>query len=86
MHCVCTHSNSDDATDEDITVEDMVGTEINDNHNPSLGDIVEVYWVGDKKWFEGEVTDVEGNLFEVHYTDGEKLRHNSSCTKLRLKL
>ena len=50
-----------------------------------MGDIVEVYWVGEGKWFEGEVIGLKTGLYRVHYKyDSEKLWHNSS-TKVRLK-
>ena len=55
------------------------------DYTPSIGDIVEVYWVGEGEWFEGEVTDVEGSLFAVSYKDGHDLRHDYSCTRVRLK-
>ena len=43
-------------------------------YRPSLGDIIEVYWVDENKWFEGEVVDTRGGgEYRVHYVlDGEK--------------
>ena len=39
-----------------------------------MGDIVEVYWVGEGKWFEGEVIGLKTGLYRVHYKyDSEKL-------------
>ena len=47
--------------------------------NLIVGDIVEVYWRGEKKWYEGEVTGIDhddDNLVEVHYkSDNQKLWH-----------
>ena len=41
-----------------------------------IGDIVEVYWSGEKEWYEGEVTGIDDKLVEVHYkSDNQKLWH-----------
>ena len=44
-----------------------------------LGDMVEVFWKGENKWFEGEITDVclEDKTFQVIYqVDSECLWHS----------
>ena len=56
-------------------------------YTPKYGDIVEVYWVGEGQWFEGEVVDVnDEGLYRVHYvSDGQKIWHDHS-EGVRLKL
>ena len=52
----------------------------------NLGDIVEVYWSGNKEWYEGEVTSVdkEDNTVEVHYkVDGNILWHSEDVYRIR---
>ncbi len=62
------------------------GPDKNGEYNPQVGDIVEVLWIGEGRWFEGEVLDVEDDQFKVFYKyDGEKHWHDSS-TNVRLKL
>jgi len=50
------------------------------------GDRIEVYWVGEKKWFEGTVTGIsrtEGQ-FEIYYPeDKQQLWHNASEYSIR---
>lgn len=51
-------------------------TEIIDFEHLYIGDIVEVYWKGDDKWYEGVITDVDAvdKQFEVLYrSDSKKL-------------
>lgn len=67
------------------------GSESNDEggdlFRPDLGDTVEVYWVDEKAWYEGEVIDTNANMFQVHYVlDGEKHYHEFYDTKVRLKM
>ena len=54
----------------------------------NVGDLVEVYWHGEKKWFEGEVIscdmDSEESI-EIHYKDGAKLWHSEKDYKMRLQ-
>ena len=60
----------------DVPVKDMV-----------VGDCVEVYWRGDKKWYEGRITavDMAFRQFEVEYfLDGETLTHNEADYKVRM--
>ena len=54
---------------------------------PKYGDIVEVFWVGEGQWFEGEVIDVnDEGLYRVYYvSDAKKIWHDSSAG-VRLKL
>ena len=51
-----------------------------------VGEIVEVWWEGEKQWFEGEITSLENRrkMFEVFYPcDGKKLLHRSSDYPVR---
>ena len=53
----------------------------------SVGDFVEVWWQGDRKWYEGRVTgvDMDEKQFEVEYfDDGKVLTHNDSEYKVRM--
>ena len=46
-----------------------------------LNDCVEVYWKGDRKWYEGRIlmVDVENEQFEVEYfLDDQILLHNAA--------
>ena len=55
----------------------------------NVSDIVEVYWKGEGKWYEGEVTglDTDSDLFEIHYkSDNQKLWHSLDDYKVRLML
>lgn len=50
------------------------------------GDLVEVYWSGDKKWFKGRVTGISRSerQFEVYYpVDQRQLWHNCSEYAIR---
>ena len=52
-----------------------------------VGDCVEVWWKGDRKWYEGRITevDMEEKQFEVEYfDDGKVLTHNDSEYKVRM--
>ena len=54
-------------------------------YTPQLGDIVEVYWVGEGKWFEGEVIDTNPKQYRVHYkSDSQKHWHDKSA-RVRVK-
>ena len=55
--------------------EETTASEIIEFENLYIGDIVEVYWEGENKWFEGHITNVDAvdRLFEVFYKiDSEK--------------
>ena len=85
-------TDSDTDTDTDTDTDDMTLTEIRaelglirGGYSPKLGDIVEVFWVGEGKWFEGEVIGVKKGLYRVFYKfDSEKHWHDSSA-RVRLK-
>ena len=52
-----------------------------------VSDIVEVYWKGEQKWYEGEVTDLDLDdmTVEIHYkSDGKKLYHSLDTYQMRL--
>ena len=57
-----------------------------DKYCPCLGDVVEVYWVDEKVWYEGEVIDTrERGEYRVHYvSDSQKLWHDRK-SRVRLK-
>ena len=62
----------------DIPIEDMV-----------IGDCVEVWWKGDKQWYEGRITGVNLDVkqFEVEYFDDDQvLTHNDSEYKVRMSV
>ena len=73
--------------DKSCSDDDRVGDNIIVLSDLNLGDIVEVYWHGDKEWYEGEVTgcDEESCLVEVHYkSDNKKLWHTDDYKFRRL--
>ena len=78
-------SESESLSDDDIPLAKL--PPLKKNHKPSLGDIVEVLWMGEGQWFEGEIIDLrEGDEYRVHYKfDGQKLWHDQS-SRVRLKL
>ena len=44
----------------------------------TIGNMVEVYWEGDKKWYEGEITDVcedDGTYQVLYELDSKTLWH-----------
>ena len=52
-----------------------------------INDCVEVYWKGDRKWYEGRMlmVDMENEQFEVEYfLDDEILVHNAADYKVRM--
>ena len=60
----------------DVTLEDM-----------TVGECVEVYWKGDRVWYEGRIiaVDTSEKQFEVEYfLDGETLLHNAEDYKVRM--
>lgn len=62
--------------------------EHDDNTTPfedvNVGDKVEVYWHGERKWFAGVVTGCDGGLVEVYYNlDKHKLWHSEDDYKIR---
>ena len=65
---------------------DTTATELIDFQDMTVGMVVEVYWEGEKTWYEGEVTDINGELreFEVCYKeDGETLWHKPEWYSVR---
>ena len=59
----------------DVSIEDM-----------TIGDVVEVFWKGDNRWYEGRITDFNPSerQFEVFYfSDDQHLNHNESEYKVR---
>ena len=62
-------------SDDNKSSEETTASELIDFDHLFLGDIVEVYWEGEKRWFEGVITDVDAvdRTFEVLYkSDSEK--------------
>ena len=53
--------------------------------NLTTGEGVQVHWVSEGKWYEGEVieTDETDQTFHIHYVTGEKLWHPFSDFKVR---
>ena len=52
----------------------------------SVGECVQVYWKGERKWYEGEIKDIDNNdrTFEVYYpSDGKQLWHDEADYPLR---
>ena len=83
-------SESDDASDippqmaQDNTANIIIDVPIQDMR---LNDCVEVYWKGDRKWYEGRIlmVDVENEQFEVEYfLDDQILLHNAADYKVRM--
>ena len=65
---------------------DTTATELVEIEDLSVGEIVEVYWEGEKKWFEGEVRDINLQLreFEVFYPgDDETSWHKQEWYSVR---
>lgn len=55
--------------------------------NMNVNDCVEVYWKGDREWYEGRITaiNLDEKQFEVEYfMDGKTLVHNEAEYKVRL--
>ena len=53
----------------------------------NVGEIVEVYWKGMKKWYEGEVTDKDDkdDTVEIQYKeDNSKMYHSLKDYRMRL--
>ena len=53
----------------------------------NVGDMVEVYWKGDRVWYEGEITNVDlgTKQFEINYfLDNKTLTHNDADYKVRM--
>ena len=69
----CFDEVSETESDEDRVVVTLSLEEMN------IGEMVEVFWKGEDKWFEGEITDVclEDKTFQVIYQlDSECLWHS----------
>ena len=69
----CFEEGSETESDEDRVVVTLSLEEMN------IGEMVEVFWKGEDKWFEGEITDVclEDKTFQVIYQlDSECLWHS----------
>ena len=82
-------SDSDSDSSDDIPLDLLLkaNKERETEYEPKIGDTVEVYWKVEKKWFEGEVLDVEEDMFQVSYvSDGQHHWHECSKTRARLKL
>ena len=65
---------------------DTTATELVEFEDLTVGMVVEVFWEGEKTWFEGEVTDINHDLreFEVYYKqDGERLWHKPEWYSVR---
>ena len=78
---VCSDEEGDASDEECTDREDSAFNTLN------VGDIVEVYWKGMKKWYEGEVTDKDDkdDTVEIHYKeDGQKLYHSLDTYRMRL--
>ena len=74
--------------DDNNSSEETTATELIDFDHLFLGDIVEVYWQGEKTWFEGVITDVDSvdRTFEVLYkSDSEKFWHSEKDYPVRDK-
>ena len=82
-----TDTDTDSDSEDDIPLDDLrvrMGL-VKGSYTPKLGDIVEVYWVGEGKWFEGEVIQVKKGMYRVFYKfDSEKMWHDKSA-RVRLK-
>ena len=77
-------SSDDSDSEDDIPIAQLPRIK-RKNHKCKVGDIVEVWWTGECKWFEGEVIGVKKNgWFRVHYKfDGQKHWHDTT-TRVRL--
>ena len=65
-------------SEDDIPIAQLKS--IRRDYKPSKGEIVEVFWMGEGKWFEGEVIAVKRGMYRVHYkADSEKLWHDKSA-------
>ena len=74
------------AQDPDAYESDTTATELVEFEDMTVGMVVEVFWEGEKAWFEGEVTDINHELreFEVHYKqDAERLWHKPEWYSVR---
>ena len=67
-------------SDDDVTIELEIELD-----QMSEGDLVEVYWRGDNKWYPGEVSgiDLDDKTFQIDYLDGKKLWHSTEFYKCR---
>ena len=75
-------------SDDNKSSEETTASELIDFDHLFLGDIVEVYWEGEKRWFEGVITDVDAvdRTFEVLYkSDSEKFWHSEKEFPVREK-
>ena len=75
--------SSDESSDES---EETTASDIIEFEDLYIGDIVEVYWEGEDKWFEGTVQDVDAvdRQFEVFYkADSQKLWHDAKYYPVR---
>ena len=78
------HTEVSDATEDDDDSVSIAMT-IDKFENLTTGEGVQVHWVSEGKWYEGEVieTDETDQTFHIHYVTGEKLWHPFSDFKVR---
>ena len=77
----------EEGSDNDTSDEECTEREDCTFDSLGVGDIVEVYWKGMKKWYEGEVTDKDNKdgTVEIHYKgDNQKLYHSLDNYRMRL--
>lgn len=75
-----------DSCTSDESSEETTASDIIEFEDLYLADIVEVYWEGENKWFEGTITDVDAvdRQFEVFYkSDSKKLWHEAKYYPVR---
>ena len=73
---LCSDVSSASGSDDDRVIVHIRAVE-----DITVGEIIEVYWKGEKEWYEGEVTGVDLNdrTYEVLYkTDSSRLWHTVS--------
>ena len=78
--------DSEGVSDEDCDSSDKVEVSLSFDEL-RVGECVEVYWEGEGKWFEGEVTglDTEGKQYKVFYReDSQEWWHDPSNYPMRL--
>ena len=72
--------------EEESSSEETTASDVIEFEHLFLGDIVEVYWEGENKWYEGAITDVDAveRQFEVLYkSDSTKFWHNAKDYPVR---
>ena len=74
----CEGEDSGGEGEEESGDDDRVIVDITSVEDMAVGEIIEVYWEGEDKWYEGEITDIglEDKTYEVFYQlDSERLWH-----------